>query len=478
MAENKHVFISYSSKDFLIVELFSNFFKEVEIATWIDTERIVVGDEWRIKIERALKDAACMIVLVSPDSVVSGWVREEIALAQKLDKKIFPVLLRGDEMPFGLNQLQFLDLRRPEYFDRIDNFATQIQAFIKPSDAIAQSDPPVLQTPILTPITLPSGRPLTSGTMILLQYTLQEAAELLTTDKNEGRASLLWFDGQTIFVAGAIDSYANSELLLTLSNGKGIAGEFRAKNIHEVVSRRPAALTDDYMIQEWQFTSANIAALREMNIIVMSPVLNAGRIVGILCIDNTERISDSRLKKAGIFEDARRLANIIGKYVLETPFPYFKYRSLKSIVQTACQISPYHVVKQAAIYWADHAKQQLLMICAAEEYSTEWSTVDIPYDKGVGLTGAVWERGVLTDDREHKSLEQVANEWKLTPAQKSLEEHIKSMVGVPILAPNGYVLGVLVVASPEPMRHSHLDNHRVLLNELAKLVAETLLADG
>jgi len=69
---------------------------------------------WEREIERAIRGAAGIIVLLSPDSNNSEWVRREISFAQQNDKQIFPVLIRGEEddsVPLRLSNHQWVDLR-------------------------------------------------------------------------------------------------------------------------------------------------------------------------------------------------------------------------------------------------------------------------------------------------------------------------------------------------------------------------------
>jgi len=81
----------------------------------VDIENLVPGSPaWEREIERAIRNAAGIIVLLSPDSNNSEWVRREISFAQQNDKQIFPVLIRGEEddsVPLRLSNYQWVDLR-------------------------------------------------------------------------------------------------------------------------------------------------------------------------------------------------------------------------------------------------------------------------------------------------------------------------------------------------------------------------------
>jgi hypothetical protein len=70
---------------------------------------------WEREIERSIRGCSGVIVLLSPDSIDSQWVRRELSFAEELDKRPFPVHIRGDEndsIPLRLSAHQRVDARR------------------------------------------------------------------------------------------------------------------------------------------------------------------------------------------------------------------------------------------------------------------------------------------------------------------------------------------------------------------------------
>jgi hypothetical protein len=90
--------------------------RERGVHVWVDIENLIPGSPaWETEIERAIRGEAGIIVLLSPDSNNSEWVRREISFAEQNRKRIFPVLIRGDEydsIPLRLSSHQRVDLRR------------------------------------------------------------------------------------------------------------------------------------------------------------------------------------------------------------------------------------------------------------------------------------------------------------------------------------------------------------------------------
>ena len=91
-----HIFISYSKKDIEFARHVRALLKAENFPVWMDEEGISGGDQWEKTIETNLSGAAAFLIIMSPSSRESDWVRRELLLAEKLKKPIFPVLLAGD----------------------------------------------------------------------------------------------------------------------------------------------------------------------------------------------------------------------------------------------------------------------------------------------------------------------------------------------------------------------------------------------
>ena len=111
-----HFFMSYSRDDASNQKRIINELRQRGLNVWVDTENLIPGSPaWEREIERAIRGASGIIVLLSPDSNNSEWVRREISFAEQNQKRIFPVLIGGDEddsIPLRLSNHQRVDLRR------------------------------------------------------------------------------------------------------------------------------------------------------------------------------------------------------------------------------------------------------------------------------------------------------------------------------------------------------------------------------
>src|ERR1044071_9578362 len=111
-----YFFMSYSREDTVLQKTILAGLRQRGINVWVDTENLIPGSPaWEREIERAIRSASGIIVLLSPAANNSEWVRREISFEEQNNKRIFPVLIHGDEddsIPLRLSSHQRVDLRR------------------------------------------------------------------------------------------------------------------------------------------------------------------------------------------------------------------------------------------------------------------------------------------------------------------------------------------------------------------------------
>ncbi|MBN1562914.1 MAG: TIR domain-containing protein [Anaerolineae bacterium] len=104
------VFISHSSKDDAFVTQLANYLFENSIIAWVDHVNIAPGKSWSSEIEKTLKDAQVLIVVLSPDANNSKSVEAEWSYFRDQDKPIYPVKIAPCPTPLFLYTYQLLDL--------------------------------------------------------------------------------------------------------------------------------------------------------------------------------------------------------------------------------------------------------------------------------------------------------------------------------------------------------------------------------
>jgi tetratricopeptide (TPR) repeat protein len=123
------VFLSHSSQDKPFVRELADFLEQDgQIKAWLDEREIAPGQNFVSRIEEGLASDFTLLVL-SPDSVDSNWVKEEWTSAfreqtNERKTKLLPVLYGDCEIPRLLGTKQYFDLRtnQPAGFREIRTF--------------------------------------------------------------------------------------------------------------------------------------------------------------------------------------------------------------------------------------------------------------------------------------------------------------------------------------------------------------------
>ncbi len=109
------IFLSYSHRDTDIMRRLYDDLRKVGYSVWIDEGLEAGTPQWQETIDETIQQAQCMVVLLSPDAKTSRWVGAEITRAQRLNKRIYPVLAKGNDLtavPLSLVTAQRVDVRQ------------------------------------------------------------------------------------------------------------------------------------------------------------------------------------------------------------------------------------------------------------------------------------------------------------------------------------------------------------------------------
>jgi TIR domain/Sel1 repeat len=104
-------FFSYSREDSEFVLRVAGDLKAAGANVWLDQIDILPGQRWDDAIARALDDCPRVLVVLSPASVHSTNVMDEVSFALEKGKTVIPILHRECEIPFRLRRVQYIDLR-------------------------------------------------------------------------------------------------------------------------------------------------------------------------------------------------------------------------------------------------------------------------------------------------------------------------------------------------------------------------------
>jgi len=125
MAGPPKAFVSYSRADKDFVLRLCQDLRAAGASIWLDQLDIHPGEEWDEAIERGLSECGRMLVVLSPNSVTSENVLDEIGSALSKKKTIIPVLYRDCDIPYRLNRIQYVDFRN-DYNERVKSLLLAI----------------------------------------------------------------------------------------------------------------------------------------------------------------------------------------------------------------------------------------------------------------------------------------------------------------------------------------------------------------
>lgn len=106
------VFLSYENTDKEFASALSSELERRGLSVWLDKRNLLPGDNWSLEIGKALAKSQAMVVLISPESMRSNQVRQEIEYAlgnSNYEHRLFPVEVRPTtDVPYILSKFRIL----------------------------------------------------------------------------------------------------------------------------------------------------------------------------------------------------------------------------------------------------------------------------------------------------------------------------------------------------------------------------------
>lgn len=104
------IFVSYSSEDRPFAVGLTKELQKLGANVWIDQLAIGLGENWDNAIEEALEKSETFMLILSPTSVESQNVQDEVSIAISTDKKFVPILIKECDLPMRWKRRQYADL--------------------------------------------------------------------------------------------------------------------------------------------------------------------------------------------------------------------------------------------------------------------------------------------------------------------------------------------------------------------------------
>jgi len=130
------IFISYSSKDKEFAKKLASDLSKLKHNPWLDEWEIKVGECIPTKIEQAVSRADYVVVILSPNSVKSGWVDKEWKMKywEEINKNkilVLPILIKDCEIPLLLKTKKYADFRNNNYSVGLVELMSSISPFVR-----------------------------------------------------------------------------------------------------------------------------------------------------------------------------------------------------------------------------------------------------------------------------------------------------------------------------------------------------------
>lgn len=114
-------FISYSRADSQFALELAKELRSSGFNIWLDQLDIPTGSRWDDEVEKALLQCDIFMVILTPRSIASNNVKDEIGYAIDSNKRIMPVLLENATVPFRLRRFQYVDFTGKSYDEGIES---------------------------------------------------------------------------------------------------------------------------------------------------------------------------------------------------------------------------------------------------------------------------------------------------------------------------------------------------------------------
>jgi hypothetical protein len=123
-------FISYSRINQEFALKLARELRASKFAVWLDQLDIPTGARWDNELEKALNECEIFLVILTPASITSENVKDEIGFAIDHGKHILPVLLDECEIPLRLRRLQYVDFTKKKFSEGIASAKKLLQGLV------------------------------------------------------------------------------------------------------------------------------------------------------------------------------------------------------------------------------------------------------------------------------------------------------------------------------------------------------------
>ncbi|GEM_PF-3132244 len=134
--ERPGVFVSYSRQDAAVARRVKAALEARGICVWMDEKGIRPGTpDWEAALRDAIKQSAALVLIASPNSRQSSYVKDELRLADTYQSHIYALWVLGEKwiesIPLGRGHTQYIDARGANEQAGIQSLIVELSALLR-----------------------------------------------------------------------------------------------------------------------------------------------------------------------------------------------------------------------------------------------------------------------------------------------------------------------------------------------------------
>lgn len=106
--EHLTVFISHSMLDAKVARDLAQKLKGENFSIILPEDNLEIGDNIKSEVNKQIASSDSFIALLSPSAIKSEWVQKELTIALDKQRKIYPILFEGAEIPTSLKDVLYI----------------------------------------------------------------------------------------------------------------------------------------------------------------------------------------------------------------------------------------------------------------------------------------------------------------------------------------------------------------------------------
>jgi hypothetical protein len=153
-------FISYSRANSDFAVRLAKDLKASGHEVWLDQLDIPTGSRWDDELEKALRTCSTFLIILSPESIKSQNVKDEIGYAIDTGKHILPLMIKQCEVPFRLRRFQYVDFTKDD-LDEYKERLRETKALLSNTQELpTASESEKSSAPVKVPVSKPGAKKL------------------------------------------------------------------------------------------------------------------------------------------------------------------------------------------------------------------------------------------------------------------------------------------------------------------------------